>query len=262
MTKLLASLRLAMLAAFSVTLASCGLYFGDEGGNDNWTYCGSDGYYVCEGDDCQFAGATCPDGTTQPGFTCEDNADCAAGCYCAGADAAAGTAGTCEEAGFCSTDEDCPTGFVCDDRSSCVPPTTEACTCASDSEAQAQNHDYCDESTNTCQLGVDPNGTCGGDPAGALPPTGTKPACAVGEVPTVFNNVYTGQCKGIGQCDVTPSCGALQHEPDCLGRPGECGAVYTGINCRKPDGTACAAGDSGCTCDSFSFNSCATSTGE
>ena len=39
-------------------------------------------------------------------------------------------------------------------------------------------------------------------------------------------------------------------------------AVYTGINCKKPDGTACHAGDTNSTCASFVFNSCAAKTGQ
>ena len=111
MTKLLSALRLALLAAFAVTLTSCGLYFGDSNDNDSWTYCGSDGYYECSGEDCSFVSSQCPAGTQTPGFTCETDADCAAGCYC-DETGTAGPANTCVEAGFCATDEDCPAGHV------------------------------------------------------------------------------------------------------------------------------------------------------
>ena len=55
-----------------------------------WTYCGVDGYYDCDGDDCDWvsptlprpgAGAAVADGG---GFECQRQRDCAAGCYCAG----------------------------------------------------------------------------------------------------------------------------------------------------------------------------------
>lgn len=50
-----------------------------------------------------------------PGWQCESNSDCAAGCFC-------NEQAWCEEAGFCAVDTDCVGDFVCDERSSCVPP--------------------------------------------------------------------------------------------------------------------------------------------
>jgi len=264
MTKLLASLRLVLLAAFTVTLASCGLYFGDGDNEDSWTYCGSDGYYVCQGDDCQFAGSTCPSGTQTPGFTCETDADCAAGCYCEGEDAATGTTGTCVEAGFCATDEDCPEGYVCDDRTSCVPIT---CTCTTDQEAIDAGFGFCDEATSTCQQGVDPAGSCGGTA------TGTPPTCGAGSVPLILDGAYTGECKAVSQCDVVPLCEAHSEdtdENDCLARS-DCGAIYVGINCTNPTGQSCTGG-TGCVCrgpdgiagnsDDFRFDACTTTGSE
>ena len=72
MTKLLSPLVLALATVF---LAGCELYFGG-GGGDRWTYCAADGYYMCDGDDCEWAGARCP---SDPEYTCSDHADCAAG---------------------------------------------------------------------------------------------------------------------------------------------------------------------------------------
>ena len=60
----------------------------------------------------------------------------------------------------------------------------------------------------------------------------------------------------IAACEAAPTCTAIGHEDDCLGRPTDCSAVYTGNNCKKTDGSACHAGDTGCTCESFTFASC------
>src|SRR6188508_3224659 len=146
MTKLVQSLGLVIMAAF--TLAGCELYFDEDGDRD---------------------------GNAQPpGFSCTDDADCAAGCYC-------GEDGTCQEAGFCGDNEQCPEGFHCDDRSSCVPDGCDdnnpcpsgqvcengscvaTCVCSSDQEAQDQGFGFCDEATSTCFPGEDPAGSCAGE---------------------------------------------------------------------------------------------------
>ena len=105
----------------------------------------------------------------------------------------------------------------------------------------------------TCEQ-ADDAGTCGGTVAPTCNVARTQ--CPVGSVPLLRDGCYTGECSTIVACDVQPSCPALQHETDCLGRTGQCGAVYVGINCTKPDGSACQAGDTNCRCESFRFNSC------
>ncbi len=252
------------LAVIALSLTGCELYFkGDQGGGggDRWTYCANDGYYVCSGENCEWAGPRCP---SDPNYTCESSADCAAGCYCAN--------GVCEEAGFCSTDAQCPAGYHCDEgRSSCEPdgcttsadcqagqycdPATQgctsSCTCTTDAEAQSQGWGYCDESRGTCEP-ANPAGSCGGAVTCNQIPT----SCPDGQVPQISAGCYTGSCVAITSCDVTPGCSALQHEGDCLGRATDCTSVYTGINCTNAGGTTCTAGSTGCTCETFQFANC------
>src|SRR5688500_3344107 len=74
-----------LVAVATSALAGCQLYFGEEDNDGAWNYCGADGYYECEGDDCYWRGPSCPTGTgmgSAGGFECNDNTDCAAGCYC------------------------------------------------------------------------------------------------------------------------------------------------------------------------------------
>jgi len=266
------------------TLAGCELYFGD--GHDNnggeWNYCGSDGYYTCEGDYCQWEGPNCPSGTgsgsggtTQPGggsgtgYDCQANSDCAAGCYCA--------SGTCEEAGFCTQDSDCGNGYVCnEDRSSCEPgtPTTTCdydsqcpsgsycspdhtcaatCVCSDDEAAVANGFGWCDEARNTCLPGADPSGTCGGVPTCNL----GSPTCPAGQVGVLVDGCWSGDCREVASCDVAPECSHLNDAPNCSARQ-DCHQVVNGINCHiQNTTTACTDGDSNCVCSSYVFASCA-----
>jgi Cys-rich repeat protein len=267
------NLSIGLLVAFATTaLSGCALYFGNDHDNDDtWTYCGSDGYYTCDGDNCQWVSSTCPDqgsgggGQGGGGFECTDSTDCAAGCYCAN--------GVCEEAGFCTQDSDCGTGYVCnEERSSCEPAgggctadancpsgqtcnngtCTATCTCSTDAEAAAQGYDYCDELRITCMSGTDPAGTCAGEPTcNQLPPT-----CQPGDVPLLgADGCWNGECEAASQCADAPACSHIKDEATCLAQPG-CSETVNGINCKKSDGTACQAGDTGCTCDSYVFASC------
>jgi hypothetical protein len=264
MKKLFSPTRIVLAIATVFSLTGCELYFGhdDSGdGGDRWTYCASDGYYVCQGDNCEWAGPRCPD---DPNYTCETNDDCAAGCYCAN--------GVCEEAGFCGRNGECPEGFHCDeDRSSCVPDgcntsadcdageycdpgsqsCTGSCTCDTDMQAQDEGWGYCDEARNTCEP-PNPAGSCGG----AVTCNQIMTTCPDGQVAQINEGCWTGQCVEITGCDVTPACPALQHEGDCLGRAADCTSVYTGLNCTNSSGQQCMSGSTGCTCTDFLFSSC------
>ena len=225
MTKLLSSLGLAFTVATVTMLAGCDLYFGDHNGS------GGGG------------------GGNPPGYSCGSgsgsDSQCAAGCYCAN--------GTCTEGGFCTTDADCGTGFHCDTaRSSCVP--NPPCSCNSDADAIKQGFNWCDEATHTCNTGTDPSGAC----KGTVTCTNAAPNCAEHQVPLIKDGCYTGQCRDITACEGNAACGSLQHEDDCLFRATDCSASYNGINCHKPDGTACHAGDTNCTCQSYVFAKCVT----
>jgi hypothetical protein len=275
MNKLLNSIALLVAVSAVSTLAGCDLYFGNSNGG-SWSYCGSDGQYQCKGNDCHWVSSTCTDpgsgsGSAGSGYGCKSNADCAAGCYCDT------KTGTCTEGGFCTQNSDCGPGYTCDTtRSSCIPgcgsdtdcpqgqycdtstsTCTASCTCATDADAVKAGFGYCDESRMTCMPGSDPNGSC----AGAVTCTTAKPSCPSGQVPTISNGCYTGNCEAISACDASPVCANINDEQDCLART-DCAAVYTGINCKKPDGTACHAGDTNCTCASFQFNSCTSKVGK
>jgi len=264
MNKLLSPLILAL--ALVSTLTGCELYFGNDGGDDRWTYCANDGYYVCDGDDCDWAGARCP---SEPGYTCESDAECAAGCYC-------GTDGVCEEAGFCNRDSDCPNGFTCDEeRASCIPDgcsadtdctageycspegtCTSSCLCTTDNEAIDQGFGFCDEARGTCEP-TPLTGSC----VGTVTCNTAEPTCAVGEVALISEGCYTGGCSAIAACDLVPGCAPRQHEADCLAVSSTCTSVYYGINCVNPStGQSCQAGNSGCVCESFQFAECRDTT--
>lgn len=273
------NLSIGLLVALTTTvmLSGCALYFGEDHhhGGDTWTYCGSDGYYRCDGDACEWVSATCPDqgsgsGSSGGGFECTSNTDCAAGCYCAN--------GTCEEAGFCTQDSDCGTGYTCnEDRSSCEPSTdtscdwdyqcptgeycsyehvcTATCTCTDDESAVTLGWGWCDETRSTCLPGQDPAGTCGGEATGTSC-TSYQPVCPAGQVPTLFGGCYTGACQAYAACDVDPVCGHINDQANCDSRT-DCKEVQNGINCRDANGNVCQPG-LGCMCDSYVFASCAT----
>lgn len=266
-----------LVAATASVLSGCALYFGEDHDNDTWTYCGSDGYYSCEDENCEWVSATCPDqgwgsggsGSGSGGFECTDNNDCAAGCYCS-------DAGLCEEAGFCTTDDDCGEGYTCnEERSSCEPDTsscsadadcpsgqycengacTATCVCSDDQTALDNGFGWCDETRMTCLPGEDPAGTCGGEAASTC--TTGRPACPAGSVAELYQGCWTGECRAINACDVDPVCEHIIDSASCTART-DCSQVVNGINCKKPDGTACQAGDTNCTCDSYVFASCKT----
>jgi hypothetical protein len=258
MKKMVTILGLCCTAA--IFLGGCELYFGHD--EESWTYCDQEGLHSCVGEDCYLESRTCP--TADPGgYSCASNEDCAAGCFC-------GPDGTCVEQGFCTSSDECPDGFHCDDRQSCVPDTCSAdeacptgqicdngaclstCECASDAEAQAAGYGYCDEATSTCYPGADPAGSCGG----AVTCDQNGPNCPQGEVPLILDGCFTGECRAIAQCDATPACERLDNQTDCSARSADCAIVSTGVNCTKPDGSACQPGDTNCTCESFRFHSC------
>ena len=244
MKKLLSALPLLVFAG---SIAGCDLYFGDHhDDNDSWTYCGSDGYYQCQGNDCELTATTCPpdssgSGGNGSGYECGSNADCAAGCYCSD--------NTCTEGGFCTTDADCGQGYTCDtSRSSCEPTPTPSCGSDADCTGTGQ---YCDTASGTCD-----QGSC----AGTITCNIAAPTCASGSTPIIANGCYTGGCEAIATCDAPPVCASVNDETDCLARTADCQAVYAGQDCTTTDGTACVSGDAGCTCATFSFDHCTDKT--
>lgn len=155
------ALFISIATFFSTAIAGCHLYIEDRdnGYDETYEYCDQSGCYSCDDSGC----------ITQngEGMTCARNTDCEAGCYC-------NPDGICEEAGFCIAEQanSCPTGFECDDRSSCVPEgSDDACTndkqcpkgsfCDEASGACVGTY-HCDDNRNSCGLGYecDDRGTC------------------------------------------------------------------------------------------------------
>jgi hypothetical protein len=217
------------------------------------------------GDHCDARQTCVPD--NQPS-TCTADAQCAAGSYC---DV---TTGACVPTTTCGANGTCPAGTACDSRGTCVPvectsdancgtgcycdTTTGQCIetgyCSTDADCATGS--YCDETRQTCVPGIDPNkGSC----AGAVTCTTAAPACGPDSVPLIKDGCYTGECQAIASCDVPPVCTAINTESSCLGRT-DCDALYTGLNCKKPDGTACTASDTNCTCERFVFDKCVAGT--
>jgi len=263
---------LLVAAIASTALAGCQLYFGEDHENEQWTYCGSDGYYVCDDSDCYWQGTECPAGANTGsggmtgGFECNTSNDCAAGCYCGN--------GTCEEAGFCTQDSDCGNGYTCNEsRSSCEPDITASCTddsncpsgsycdggtctascgCMTDGDATGQGYGYCDEDRATCMPGDDPSGTC----TGAVTCNLGRPSCPAGQVALIVDGCYSGECTAIASCGEAPGCNAYTNESDCQAATG-CQLSYTGIDCRMPDNSPCQAGSTSCTCyGGYTFAAC------
>lgn len=254
------------LAAWSLALGGCHLYFDDGGrGGDGYTYCDDTGCYWCDDWGCYPTGGG--DGVG-PGWDCSNNADCAAGCYCS-AD------GLCEEAGFCTWDEDCPSGFVCDDRSSCVPEGSED-GCQSDDECPTgsicdldanlcTSSGTCDGAGDTCQDGYECDtvrDTCVPEPAqtcqGEVVCDVTAPICPAGSTPVIVDGCYSGECMAKDQCpDGAPfACSDLDDDETACFQHASCSPVYKGVNCTNPNGEQCSSEDANCTCESFVYDYC------
>lgn len=249
-------------AAASLGLTGCELYFDEPSGSDTWSYCDDTGCWTCDEWGCWPS-----DGSGGPGWSCADNKDCAAGCYCS-------DEGYCEEAGFCSGDEQCPAGFICDDRASCVP---EGSTGSCESHADCPAGAYCEEDSgecvesDTCETGddcsqdgfvCDDSGTCvpGEEPTlvcqGEVTCETVPPACPLGSTPAidVDTGCYTGDCIDNAECPDGNPC-ASNTEDQCIAAA-ECTAVYSGTNCTDPNGNACNANEANCTCESYTYTGC------
>lgn len=228
-------------------LASCDYYWNQnvcEGG----CLCYSDPD-SCQSNGCTWDGASCVEGyypdagvypypyPNPPGPdgppSCTYNPQCPPGWYC--------DSGTCVVTSLCSSNNYwCPSGFDCDlGRSSCIPPCT--------SNADCTPGETC--TSGVCGAPAPPS--CGG----TITCTTAQPTCPSGDVPTIANGCWTGNCEAIKSCDVPPACAVINDEQDCLTRT-DCTAVYNGIDCTMPDGSACKSGDTNCTCASYVFASC------
>lgn len=195
---------LFLIAAGTLTLAGCNIYF-DDGQGDGRGDCG---LFGC-------------DDPAQPGDNCGLDADCAAGCFCA-------ASGVCEEAGFCESDFDCTEGFECEiGRASCVPAKDQP-SCESTSDCRSGT--YCDTTYGECV----PSWTCNEDaecgvgwdcnPENKTCEPGTcedNDDCAEG----CECNLDTKKCEETSTCDDDSDCMANQVCDDrntCVDAPVSC----------------------------------------
>jgi hypothetical protein len=251
------SLLASALIAWSLSLAGCQIYFGDE--EDDYSYCDDSGCYWCDDFGCY------PDGT-DGGLTCEDNADCENGCYC-------DANGWCQEGGFCTEETeatDCAPGFVCDDRGSCVPGGSDACT----TDEECATGSYCDDgfcigsetcsNDDQCGEGYDcdeARGTC--EPTAPalcqaeVTCADAPPACPQGSNPGIVDGCWSGECILDADCSDGAPVTCIDHttEDACIA-DAACDPVFKGLNCTKPDGGSCTSGSANCTCESFVFDEC------
>jgi cysteine-rich repeat protein len=239
--------------------------------------------YECKtSEDCA-AGCYCAaDGTCVEAGFCASDADCGPGYTCNEQRSA------CEpNTNGCTSDADCAMGTVCNlSNNKCEAKPQPAC-----GDGVVNEGEICDDGNTTagdgCSADCKSNEACGngivdavtgeqcddgnranGDTcsstcktsgpiscAGAITCNRTPPVCTRDSVPLIQDGCYTGTCKLVTECDAPPVCAALRLEANCTTRP-DCEAIYNGINCRRPDGTACRAGDASCVCESFRFASC------
>ena len=265
MKKLLTCLGLVMVLAAS----GCTLYFGDsDDDGDTYNYCDDSGQcWTCD----SYTGQCWPDGG---GTGCYADSGCASGCYCDEA------SGSCIETGFCSTAADCPDGYICDGRASCVPGNEQCWYSGCDAGS------YCDQWTGECTVST----TCGTDAdcgagwwcnGGTCNPLGctSDTQCAGGCYcdPTTGNCNETSYCSidadcPSGQtCDETrstcipddappppppppPACDTLTDEASCIARS-DCHEILGGVNCTPECATD--PNSAACHCDSYYFAACA-----
>lgn len=262
MNKLTMTLALMM----GLLVSGCSLYFGPDDDGDWYSYCDDTGCYECNSD----SGQCNPSGGGQYGCTSDDQ--CAGGCYCDE------TYGSCIEAGYCSYDSDCGTGYVCDDRASCVPDGTNT-SCWDTGCAWGS---YCDNGTGacvpstTCSTNEDCgtgygcfDGTC--TPTGCVTDANCAAACYCDEASggCVESNYCANdsECPAGQECDESrstcipdetpPTCAELTDAASCDANSA-CFTIYTGVNCTEidPNGPLCSESGANCVCESYVFGAC------
>ncbi len=161
----------------------------------------------------------------EPKTLCTDDSQCDRTSYCDE------QSETCIPSDRCSADSDCWAGSICSTRNVCEPAPCQ-------SSADCLEGCYCDAESSECiETGYcDQFTSCEGDLVCDL----TRNTC---EPPPELN------------CDDFDN-----DEAGCIAARPTCDALYVGINCTDPNGVPCTSDQSNCTCESFTYGDCVTTT--
>src|SRR5262249_18197231 len=132
--------------ALSAGLAGCDLVKSPDDRDDShhrYSYCDSTGCYSCDNSGCNNVGSN--------GGQCRSDWDCAPGWDCEN--------GACKKTSFCQNGT-CPTGQICDSRSTCVSGGSGAPSCSKDSDCA---NGFCDPRSKLCVISFPcaSDGSCG-----------------------------------------------------------------------------------------------------
>ncbi len=281
MNKLVNTLSLLVVAGALSTLAGCELYFGDHGNNNNdtWNYCGSDGFYQCQGDSCEWVSSTCPSGsgsgrraparararatsarrtpTAPPAATARTApATRAASARRTPTAARAITATPRARRASRTRRRPAATGTTSARAASTATPDhtcTETCTCQNDSEAIPRaSAGATRPATRASPARILPVAAAARSPAPrrcrrARPARSPCRSTAAGPAPAATRPPAT--------CRRPASASAPRMT--CAARSTDCSPNYTGLNCHSTvDGSSCTQNSMNCVCDSYVFASC------
>jgi hypothetical protein len=171
-----------------IAMSGCTLYFDDD----------EDDYY------CDDPWEDCSERPpTNPGFSCDSDADCAAGCYCTENTPNDGIYGICVESGYCGDDDDCGSGMHCDEGT--CKPDERGCT----ADDQCPAGTTCDEAfgvcvpTNACDMECPVGTACDPRTRACVPiACDADSECPPGSV----CNEETHRCEPSSECTADDQC--------------------------------------------------------